>query len=286
MKNGRASVEFILFSLFLLFLFLLSFSNLPPFHLMAIIFGLIIFVIALVNTDLALIILIFSMLLSPEINVGGVPGRSVVIRIDDLFLIMVFLGWMAKMSLNKELGLLKSSALNIPITIYIVITMVATYFGYLGGFVKLKHSFFYILKYFEYFLLFFMVANNLRDIKQIKRFVTYMLFVCFIVSVYGIAQRMMGVMRITAPFEGMSGEANTLAGYLLLMMAVSIGIFLRSEKFGERLSILVLNLFASLAFLFTLSRGAWIAFVPMFITLIVLSKKNKPMLIGILLLLV
>ena len=53
----------------------------------------IVFLIALIKTDIALIILIFSMLLSPELQIGGIRGRTVVLRVDDILLFTVFFGW-------------------------------------------------------------------------------------------------------------------------------------------------------------------------------------------------
>lgn len=115
----------------------------------------IIFLIALFNTDVALVLLIFSMLLSPELSIGGVRGRAVVVRLDDIFLLLVFLGWMAKMAVNKEFGFLKTSSLIRPIFLYILICIISSGIGVLRGTTKLLTSFLYIFKYFEYFLVFF-----------------------------------------------------------------------------------------------------------------------------------
>lgn len=125
--------------------------------------GLILFLIAFIKTDIALIILIFSMLLSPEIGLSGIPGRAVVIRFDDIFLIIVFLGWLAKMSVNKEIGLIRVNPINTPIIAYIVVCLLSTTIAVLQGIANPRHSIFYILKYIEYFLVFFMVSNNIRD---------------------------------------------------------------------------------------------------------------------------
>ena len=112
---------------------------------------LILFVIALIKTDIALIILIFSMLLSPELQIGGIRGRTVVLRVDDILLLTVFLGWLAKMAVEKDLILFKSTALNRPIIGYVIICLLATVLGVLQGYCNPKESVFYLFKYFEYF---------------------------------------------------------------------------------------------------------------------------------------
>src|SRR3989304_4243073 len=81
------------------------------------------------NTELALHIILLSMLLSPEIVVGGVGGVSVGkpmakgealgLRMEDLVLIAVALAWFARTAIFKELGLIRKTPLNRPIFAYI-----------------------------------------------------------------------------------------------------------------------------------------------------------------------
>ncbi|MFH1239546.1 MAG: hypothetical protein V1653_05475, partial [bacterium] len=104
---------------------------------------------ALLKTDFALVILILSMLLSPEFSVGGIPGRSVALRLDDVFIFIIFFGWLAKVAMNKGLGMLRTTFLNRPIILYIVISVVASLLGALEGNVKIQYSFFYLVKYIE-----------------------------------------------------------------------------------------------------------------------------------------
>lgn len=238
-----------------------------------------IFVIAFTNTDFALIILIFSMLLSPEFSLGGVTGRAVVLRFDDIFLFIVFLGWLTKMAVNKEIGLLKVTAINLPIIAYIFICIVSTSIGILQGTTKLKESFFYILKYIEYFIIFFMVSNNLNDKRQIKLFLFFMLITCFIVSLYGTWSVMAEGMRATAPFEGEKGEANTLAGYLLLMMSAALGILLYSSSIKLRFTLMFFLAFALWPFFHTYSRGGLLGFAIAYIFFVLLSKRYKAILL-------
>jgi O-antigen ligase len=230
-----------------------------------------VFLVALLRTNFALIILIFSMLLSPEFGSGAGVGHAVVVRLDDVLLIAIFLGWLAKMAINKELGLLRITPLNKPILMYISISILATLVGAMQGYVSLRHGIFYLLKYIEYFLLFFMVVNNLKTVDQSKRFVFFILLTAFLVCVYGWSQIPEGG-RVSAPFEGEAGEPNTFAGYLLLMMPLTLGLALFTRK---RVVLFGLLGFMFVPFIFTLSRGGWISFVPMFLTVVVLSKEYR-----------
>ena len=238
-----------------------------------------VFFAAFVRIDLALIFLIFSMLLSPEFGFGGIPGRTVVLRFDDVILFVVFFGWLARMAVYRELGLLRNTSLNKPILAYIFVCILATGIGALQGTTDAKHGAFYILKYVEYFILFFMVSNSIRDKKQVKMFVTFMLLTCLVVGVYALRSYFVEGLRATAPFEGKTGEANTLAGYLIVIMGVTLGLFFYSRSLRLRFLLGGLFVFMTLPFLYTLSRGGWFGFFAMWLTFLILCKRNREMLL-------
>ena len=238
----------------------------------------IVFTIALIKTDIALIILIFSMLLSPELKIGGIRGRAVVLRLDDILLLTVFLGWLAKMAMNKELGLFKRTALNQPIIGYVLICLIATALAVLQGQSDPKESIFYLLKYFEYFLLFFMVVNNIKSMEQIKLFVFCMFLTCFLAGANAWWVHFSVGGRASAPFEGRSGEANTFAGYLILMISVVVGLLLCSRH-KQQVWLVGLLAFLFGPFLWTMSRGAWLGLLPAVTTLMALTKKRKMVLL-------
>jgi O-antigen ligase len=135
------------------------------------------------------------------------------------------------------------------------------------------------LKYFEYFMVYFMVTNNLKDMKQIKTFIFFMLLVGVIAGVYGLYSYFIEGLRATAPFEGEGGEANTLAGYLIIIMSLTLGMFLYNYTALGRFLLGCLFLFLAVPFMFTLSRAGWLGFIPMLITFIIVSKRGKALLL-------
>ena len=280
-KNGNINFGVIVFLFFIALLIVVytvnaSFSLLPFVLLLAPI----IFIIAFTNTEFALFLLIFFMLLSPEFDIGGgVRGRAVVLRLDDVFLLVTFLGWLARMAVNKEVGFSKVTPINQSIAIYMYIYVIATLAGVVQGTIRWKESVFYLFKYFEYFLLFFMVVSTLRDRQQARRFVYAMLGVALITSMYAWFLRFTGAERVTAPFEGKHGEPNTLGGYLVLMMMVATGLLLNVASFRRKIMLAAGMCVAFPAFLFTLSRSSWFAFVPAYAVLMILSRKGKQMLL-------
>jgi hypothetical protein len=270
----------LLFSGVLLIALFLSFgiTYVKPTIALAVLGGISIFIISFVSTEAALYILIFSMLLGPEFIVGQIGGktameRGITLRLDDFILVLIGFSWFAKSAIYKELGLFLKTPLNKPIFYYIATIALSTAFGIMFGRVQIKTGFFFVLKYIEYFIVYFMVVNNIRDRKQTRYWVMAILFTCAVVSIIGIYQIPAGE-RVTAPFEGEIGEPNTLAGYLLLILSIVAGLTLTMESRRNKIFLGVLTLLIIIPFLATQSRGSYLATVPMCFTLLIFSEKR------------
>lgn len=281
-KNGRTVTGIIAFLFFFAVILPFIISHLSLEISLILVLACVVFIIAFINTDIALIIVILSMLLSPELKTGGISDRPVIIRSEDILLLAIFVGWLAKTAVNKELGILKANALNKPIIVYIFICILSSLLGILQGHINFKSSVFYVLKYIEYSLLFFMVVNNLRSVKQAKMFVFFILLTCFLVCIYAMLRLPTGE-RLSAPFEE-GGEPNTFAAYLLLMMGLLIGFILHPESIRQRFVSAALFVFTVAIFVLTLSRGGWLGFFPMLVTVVILNKRFRLPLLLILIL--
>ena len=235
------------------------------------------FVLAFVRTEFALYLMVFSMLLSPEITTsyGGLAERrDVTLRTEDFILIIIGFSWLAKTAVNKELGLVAKTPLNRPIVAYIAVNLIATLFGYLMGSVKTAAGYLYVLKYIEYFIVYFMVVNNLRDRAHARRLVTAALVTAAVVSLIGITQIPSGE-RVSAPFEGETGEPNTLGGYLLFMMAIAGGVALEVPWLAVRARYTALVGLMAVPFAFTLSRASYLGVFPAYLALLALTTRRR-----------
>ena len=244
------------------------------------VFAIIIFTVSFVSTETALYMLIFAMLLGPQLSVGGgdeitaARGRGVDLRADDILIATIGLSWFLRVAINKELGFFLRTPLNIPIAVYFIICVVATVHGYyLMRRLNPMVGFFFILKYFEYYLIYFMAVNHLREKEQIRRFLIAMLVVCFCVCVYAISQ-IPYVERVSAPFEGEIGEPNTLGGYLVLMLSLVVSLLVTPKAIGKKPLLLVLLGLMLVSLAATLSRGSWLALPPVLLVLIALSRNR------------
>src|SRR3989449_5813 len=220
--------------------------------------------VAFVSTRLSLYLLIFSMLLSPELVVGdmtgggGAAGRGITLRFDDFLLVVIGFVWLAKMAIQKGGAPFLRTPLNGPIMFYIAAAGLATLIGVLGGRVKPMSGFFFWLKYYEYVFLYFMVVSAVTTKEEARGLVFASLVTCFLVSLFAIAQ-IPGGERASAPFEGETGEPNTLGGYLVFMLAIVVGLLLTSGAVANRLPLLLLLVAGSIGLMATLSRASFLA---------------------------
>ena len=245
------------------------------------------FALVFIRNDFGIYVVTFSMLLSPEFSAGGggiAEGRTIMVRSEDFILIVIGFAWLAKTAVNKELGLVAKTPLNRPIALYIGANIVSTILGYLTGNVNGTSGFFYVLKYVEYFVVYYMVVNNVEDRDHARRLVIAAFLTAAIVSVVGIAQIPSGE-RVSAPFEGEIGEPNTFGGYLLFMMAIAGGVALETNRLRLRATCLALIGLMSLPFAFTLSRASYLGVPPVFLVLTWLTRQRRVM-VGLLLLLI
>ena len=237
-----------------------------------------VFILVFMRTEAGLYLVLFSMLLSPEFGSAGAQrlaeGRGVVIRLEDLLLVVIGLSWLAKMSMNKELGVTVRTRLNLPIVAYVAATLLATIVGVLSGTVRTSAGWFYVLKYVEYFVVFYMTLNNVRDREQAWRLMMTAFLTAGIVSLIGLAQIPSG-RRVSAPFEGDAGEPNTFGGYLLLMMGILLGLALETRSIRVRVWSVGLVGLMAVPFMFTLSRASYLGVVPMLLVLALFSRNRR-----------
>lgn len=240
------------------------------------IIGIALFILCFFSVKYALYTLIFSMLLSPEFGSRTTEGGGMTIRLDDFLLVIIAFGWFARTAVYKELGLFKKTPLNRPILFYITACVISTALGMMFGKVKIFKGFFFVLKYIEYFIVYFMAVNYLHERRQVRNMVIALIAVFTIVCFTSIAQIPQGE-RITAPFEGEGGEPNTLGGYLLLISSVVGGLLLNTDKddsFRYKALLVSLIFLAFIPILFSQSRGTWVAIIPCYLTFIIVSKKR------------
>jgi len=241
--------------------------------------ALVVFITVFIRAETGLYLLIFSMLLSPEFG-GGAPqggafeeSRPLVVRMDDVLLVIIGLSWLAKNAVFKELGLFLKTPLNRPVFYYITASALATAIGVLTGGVRPLAGFFFVLKYFEYFIVFFMVVNHVHRTGQFRTLVICGFVTCLIVSIYGIFQIPSGD-RVSAPFEGEISEPNTFGGYLVFVGALAAGLWLHLRDRNSRRWLLGLLIVMVPPFLYTESRTSYAAAVGVVFAFTLMARRR------------
>ncbi|MGA1794629.1 MAG: O-antigen ligase family protein [bacterium] len=283
--KNHGALQLLLLFIFVTLLLSTSFfmSQVKPFMAIGIALAIGIFLVSFLDTNVALYILILSMLLSPEFGQRTVAGRGFTLRIEDIILLIVGFAWLAKNAYYKEveeIGLLRKTPINPYIYAYIVVCAAATAVGMIAGRVDATRGFFFVLKYFEYIIVFFILINHLHTKKQVREFTILLLITCFIVCVIAIVQIPRGV-RVSAPFEGTHGEPNTLGGYLVLMLALCIGIIYTIDSMTVRMYTTALTLIITFVLLYTLSRSSWVAALSLVPFFLFFLKGNKRVTAGL-----
>ncbi|MFN3550209.1 MAG: O-antigen ligase family protein [Endomicrobiia bacterium] len=283
----------IFFSILIIFLLTKLLISNPNILFLGLILATLILFISFFSPQVGLVFLIFSMLLSPEIKLADVPGREVVVRIDDLLIAAVFLGWFAKSIFTKKLEIVVTGPL-LPIFLYTIVCIISTYLGVISGRIVLTKAFFYLLKYLEYFTIYFLTTQIVKTKKQLEIYLLLFIITSIIVNIHGYT--LIGkVERLYAPFdkpsavigggEVGSGEANTYGGYLLIVISLLISLFCYSDNVNLSSMYIFLTIFSLIPFAYTKSRSSYLGFVFMTITLIVLTEKKKILILTSLLLL-
>ena len=231
------------------------------------------------KTEIAIYLLIFSMLLSPEFGIGGLAttggtlGRGVTFRLDDFLLVIVAVSWLIKSALYKELGIFKKTPLNGAMLFYAFACVLSTLLGIAAGRIELMTGSLFVLKYIQYFVLFFLVINSIEDQKQVRRYWLAVLVTALVVGAIGLAQ-IPGGGRVTAPFEGGHPEPNTFAGYLAFVILICLALALTLPNNRRRISYFLIAAFLFIPFLFTLSRASYLGFIPGLAVVLLLNRQR------------
>lgn len=220
--------------------------------------GFLVFLLTLFNPRIGLGLLIFAVILSPEMKFS-----NKYLRIDDILLIVILLGWIANMA-TKGKGFV-STKLNLIIVLYLLINLISMVNSFVFGnfspsyqsFRPFDYSILTFLKKLEYFCLFFATANSIKNVRQIKAFVIMLLLASFIADIYAVYQTTATpLVRVTAPFDP---EANTFGQYLMLHILILTAFLFSKMPLPQKLPLLFLLLLSIYGFTFTYSRGSYLA---------------------------
>lgn len=95
----------------------------------AVLAGIVLFIMSFVSTEIAIYVLIFASLLSPEFGARETHGGGVTLRTEDFLLVLIGFSQLARSALYKDVGLFRSTPLNRPIGYYVIACVFSTGLG-------------------------------------------------------------------------------------------------------------------------------------------------------------
>jgi len=156
---------------------------------------------------------------------------------------------------------------------YAAFAIVGAYFLSLFVAVNIRSAVGELLKYMNYFMVYYMVSDIARTKKDIKIILSTMILSAFGVAFIGIGAAA-GSFTYNGAFVGGRINStlqypNTLAAYLTAAFMISTALWTTAQKRWQRGVLAFINYTFFLCFLFTLSRAAWLMFPIFFLILIV-----------------
>jgi len=178
--------------------------------------------------NLPLIFLILAITFSPSFSLGVIAkGRILELRVEDILLVIFGVWWLINFLIGKK-AKIRKPPLFLPILIWLSIGFFSTLLNLLLGNVILERAFFYWLKEFEYFFLYFYVFYHVVNIDMAEIIVRSWIF-------SGIASSILIIFQlVTGSHYGTYGpslfeEKGPLpsGGFFLILFAFLFNIFLQ-----------------------------------------------------------
>jgi len=277
-RDPRQLVMFFSFALLMLGFsavwILFHFSHI---QILAVGFALVFFAMAFFSIRLGLVLMAISMLFSPEFSVGSVGIREISIRIEDVLIPILSLAWLAQVTIRRQWGMFVWTPLNKPILLLIILSIISTARGSLAGWVLPLDGAFYIFKTLEFFSIYFLTVNYVREERQIKYFLFFVLLIACFLGFYTLRQvpstQIFSANRITAPFEG-APEPATVGGYMAFLLFLIFGLFLFENRRKTKWLYGILGLILFPSFLLTLNRTSYLVLAVGFIYIALMARKK------------
>lgn len=234
------------------------------------------------------ILMIFSCVFIPRVCLGSISSARIDLKVED-FLIFL-LAFLALRSPSKEIASRGGPSVETAFLLFLIAAEISIFAGIAQKTIdKPFVSVLYLLKWAEYFLVFF-VASRLARTEQDLSFLIGGFFVFgLVIAGYGYWEHFFPLDRAVYPnyyrlFERgiFHGDANHIGGLLVLWIGFFTGIYLKWENRFIRWVLFVSILFAFLSLTWTYSRKSYFALSGALILSFVFVKERKQLLLLVL----
>jgi len=188
-----------------------------------------------------------------------------------LFVIIAMLLWVLKY-FNEEKSIWIKIPLNLPIFFYILIMSISL-FESKFLIVSLRD---YII-FLSYFLIYFIIINNVENEKQFFSFITLLFITSFIISIYTIIQYygLDPYLRELGALTSTIGQKNWISNYLALIFPIIFSFFLLEEIKKNKILLFLLLSIIYTTIIICQSRGIWISIsLTLIFAIYIITKFN------------
>ncbi|MCK4309640.1 MAG: tetratricopeptide repeat protein [Candidatus Atribacteria bacterium] len=196
------------------------------------------------------------------------------------FNILVIIGlmfWFLKMTAQEEFKIIRIP-LNLPVLAFMAICALSLFWSNSPMVSLLELPLFLAGP-----ILYFIVANNIRDEHQINRLLTVLLIISSLLGIYGIFQYQgidfafwKGNVARSQVF-GLFGNVNYFAEYLIVPLPLAISLFLATRNRAQKILLLVGILAMGGSLILTFTRGSYLAIgiSSLFMFFLYLASRGK-----------
>ena len=211
-----------------------------------------VYIVTFIDLTLGLAILIACVGLSPELTIGGIPN----LRLEDFIVPALVLSWATRVMQQRTplAPILVSPALPL----YAAAILLATMLGVAAGTTSLSSATLYMGKFVEFFLIYVLLVNNVNRREEFRALASFAILVALMSAL--MVSDAFTENTTSTRLSGPLGEtANMYGGYLILNLAIALGLFLNARTTGGRLITAAATVLLGIPLLYTYSRTSFVA---------------------------
>ncbi|MBI3856855.1 MAG: O-antigen ligase family protein [Planctomycetes bacterium] len=212
-----------------------------------------VYIVTFIDLTLGLAILIACVGLSPELSVAGIQN----IRLEDFVVPALILSWITRM-MQKRIPM-APLIVTPALPLYGAAIILSTLVGVVSGTTSLSTAILYMGKFTEFFLIYVLFVNNITRREEFRALAVFAVMVA-LASALMVSSAFAdeGGARLSGPL----GEtANMYGGYLILNLAIALGLFLHSPAASGRFASAAAVVLLAIPVLYTYSRTSFVAIV-------------------------
>jgi len=231
--------------------------------------GFLVYIVTFIDLTLGLAILIACVGLSPELTIGSLQN----LRLEDFVVPALIISWITRMMQQRIplAPLLVAPALPL----YAGVIVLSTLAGVTAGTTSLSTAVLYMGKFVEFFLIYLLLVNNITKREEFRALACFAILVAVTSAL--MVSNAFADERTPGRLNGPLGEtANMYGGYLILNIAIALGLFLHATSGPGRMATAAAVVLLGIPLLYTYSRTSFVAI--MFASLLFGLLKDRRLL--------